>query len=378
MKKVVLFVFTILLIGILNFTYVSAYDDNYSKDIITVDDFDLSRSNDVLRKNGYGEISIKNIMHSIMNGNVSDTLWDVAQIIYGKTVGDVNVVKKTIINLVLIIILSAFFTNFASVFSKDNVSETGFFIYYLLAITIMVALFENFCVVTIDFIKLLMEFMCGIVPAYFLSVSIVGQASAAGFYQLVLVIIAVTEFIFLNIAIPLIKVYVAISLVNNISREDFLSKAAEVIRNIIVFINKFMLATVTGINIIQGLILPAVDGVKNTTIRKFMGALPVIGDGTDAMTGIMLGSVNLIKNTIGGLTIIIILVICIVPFIKIQLYSFGIQIAMAAIQPVADKRIIDSLSCMCKGTKLLARLIVSAAILFVISIAIICMVTGKG
>lgn len=85
----------------------------------------------------------------------------------------------------------------------------------------MVTLFENFCLITIDFVKLLMEFLYGIVPAYFLSVAIVGQTSAVGFYQLVLVIIAVTEFIFLNIVIPLIKIYVAISLVNNISREDF-------------------------------------------------------------------------------------------------------------------------------------------------------------
>ncbi|WP_299120423.1 stage III sporulation protein AE [uncultured Eubacterium sp.] len=377
MKRVFIVVFVILLIGILNYTYVKADTKDELSGGISVEDFDLSEGSNVLRRNGYDEINIKEIMHGIMNGNISDTFSYVGKIIYNRTIGDVNLVKKSIINLVLIIILSAFFTNFARVFSKDNVSETGFFICYLLAITIMVTLFENFCLITIDFVKLLMEFLYGIVPAYFLSVAIVGQASAVGFYQLVLVIIAVTEFIFLNIVIPLIKIYVAISLVNNISREDFLSKAADVIKNVIGFINKFMLATVTGINIIQGLILPAVDGVKNTTIRKFMGALPVIGDGTEAMTGIMLGSVNLIKNTIGGLTIIIILVICVIPFIKIQLYSLGVQIAMAVVQPIADKRIIDSLSCICDGTKLLARLIISAAILFIISIAIICMVTGK-
>ena len=377
MKRVFIVVFVILLIGILNYTYVKADTKDELSGGISVEDFDLSEGSNVLRRNGYDEINIKEIMHGIMNGNISDTFSYVGKIIYNRTIGDVNLVKKSIINLVLIIILSAFFTNFARVFSKDNVSETGFFICYLLAITIMVTLFENFCLITIDFVKLLMEFLYGIVPAYFLSVAIVGQASAVGFYQLVLVIIAVTEFIFLNIVIPLIKIYVAISLVNNISREDFLSKAADVIKNVIGFINKFMLATVTGINIIQGLILPAVDGVKNTTIRKFMGALPVIGDGTEAMTGIMLGSVNLIKNTIGGLTIIIILVICVIPFIKIQLYSLGVQIAMAVVQPIADKRIIDSLSCICDGTKLLVRLIISAAVLFIISIAIICMVTGK-
>lgn len=154
MKRVFIVVFVILLIGILNYTYVKADTKDELSGGISVEDFDLSEGSNVLRRNGYDEINIKEIMHGIMNGNISDTFSYVGKIIYNRTIGDVNLVKKSIINLVLIIILSAFFTNFARVFSKDNVSETGFFICYLLAITIMVTLFENFCLITIDFVKL--------------------------------------------------------------------------------------------------------------------------------------------------------------------------------------------------------------------------------
>lgn len=347
-----------------------------AEDVVTIDDFDLTESNEVLRNGGYDDFDYKKTIDNIMTGNIKEVIGQITQGIYDRTIGNTVLIEKAIINLLLIIILSAFFTNFANVFSQDNVSDTGFYICYLVVITIMLTLFESFCIITADFVKLLLEFMGGLIPAYFLSIAIIGQASAAGFYQLTLVIIGVSQFVFLKMVIPLIKIYIAISLVNNISREDLLSRTADTINNIVKFINKTMVGLVTGLNIIQGLILPAVDGAKNTTIRKFIGALPVVGDGTDAVTGIVLGSVNLIKNTIGTFGIVIIIFICLVPFIKIQLYSLSLQVIMAVVQPVADSRIINSLGSMCNGIKLLARVIISTALLFIISIAIICMTTG--
>ena len=65
------------------------------------------------------------------------------------------------------------------------------------------------------------------------------------------------------------------------------------------------------------------------------------------------------------------------PFIKIQLYSVSLQIAQAIVQPVADKRILSSISCVVQGIKMLVKVITGAAVLFIISIAIICIVTGK-
>ena len=350
---------------------------NENEEYISMEDFDLGESTKALEKNGYKDLNIKNMLDEIMEGNVLDVIKQCGSVIYDKTIGDISTVEKLLGNLLLIVILSAFFTNFTNVFSNDSISSTGFYICYLLVITLLLTLFESFCLIASDFVKLLLEFMCGIIPAYFISVAITGQVSAAVFYQLTLVIIGVVEFIFLRILIPLIKIFVAISLVNNISKEDFLSKTTDIIKNLVGFINKTVIGVVAGLNIIQALILPVVDGAKNTTIRKMVGALPVVGDGTDAVTGIVLGSVNLIKNTIGGFSIIIIVLICAVPFIKIQLYSVSLQIAQAIVQPVADKRILSSISCVVQGIKMLVKVITGAAVLFIISIAIICIVTGK-
>ena len=347
-----------------------------SEEIITIDDFDLEDSGKILKTQGYDNIDYKYILKKLRDGDLLLVLKEIGRTAYEKTIGDVSLIEKTLVNLLLITIIASFFTNFANVFSKNGISDTGFYICYMVTVAIMVTMFEEFSIIAAQLVKLLLKFVGGMIPAYFLSVAIVGQAAAAGFYQLTLVIIEVCQFVFLKITLPAIKIYMAISLVNNISREDFLSGTTHVIENFINFVNKTMVGIVTGLNIIQGLILPSVDMAKNTTIKKFIGTLPVIGDGADAVTGMLLGSANLIKNCIGTFGIIMIILICFVPYMKLQIYSASIQIFTAIIQPVADRRIIESLNCLCNGIRLLIRVVISSGFLFVISIAIICMTTN--
>ena len=61
MKRVFIVVFVILLIGILNYTYVKADTKDELSGGISVEDFDLSEGSNVLRRNGYDEINIKEI-----------------------------------------------------------------------------------------------------------------------------------------------------------------------------------------------------------------------------------------------------------------------------------------------------------------------------
>lgn len=217
-----------------------------------------------------------------------------------------------------------------------------------------------------------------LLPTYFLSVGIIGQVSAAGFYQVTLFIITAIDWVFLKVVIVMVKIYLVINLVNNISKEDFLSKSANLVKDFISFINKSMIGLITGINVIQGMILPHVDNAKNTTIRKMAGAIPVIGDGTSAAADILISSAKLIKNSIGTFAIIAIIIICVIPIIKLLLYSISFQVTNAVLQPIADKRITECIATMCESIKILIRIAITVTCLFIITIAIICLSTNLG
>ncbi len=349
---------------------------NVQADVISIDDFEIWESIEVLKTEDYGNINYETIVDYLSKGEISKAIKYVSKVIYQNTIGNVVLVEKTIINLVIIILVSAFFTNFANVFSRDNISDTGFYICYLIIITFMVSLFEFFVEIASQYITVLLQFVSAILPGYFLSVAIFNQVTAIGFYEVIIVVIAVTQFLFLNIVLPLIKIYLAISLVNNISQEDLLSKTSLLISRLINTLNKGLLGLVTGINLVQSLILPSVDFTKNTTIKKLVGTLPVIGDGTEAVTNVLMGSANLIKNTIGVFAIVVIFIVCAIPYIKILLYSVTIQLATAVVQPIADSRITQSLGCFSTSMRMLLKVIVYNGLLFVISMAIVCVFTN--
>ena len=349
-----------------------------AEEILSIDDFDFRDSSQVLMKNGYEEINTKKILKELISGNIGQVITDSLHFIKNKTLGDFIFVEKMLLNLMIIIIISAFFTNFASVFSKENISGTAFYICYLAVISVVITTFENICVTATDFLHLLVNYITALVPTFFVSVALVGQASASGFYHIIIIAIGLSQYIFLFLMIPLVKIYLAIGLVNHISKEDLLSKMCDLIKRIVNFGNKLLIGASTGLNVVQGLILPSIDIAKNTTIRKIIGTLPIVGDGIDSYSGILIGSVKLIKNTIGGFAIIVIIILCLVPYIKMQIYQILFQILAAVIQPVADGRLISGLQTVSESIGLLLKIILGNALLFVISIAVICMATSGG
>lgn len=346
------------------------------KELITEDDFDFNESMNLLNEKGFDDIKPKEIIGELLQGNVKEVLRKIYEIIKGRTIDDFFYVKKLMINLMLIMLISSFFSNFINVFENTSVSDTAFYICYISAISVIATIFDFLTQMTMDFFNLMIAYISAALPTYFITVSLSGQASAMGFYQVILVAIGVIQYLFLKLFLPLIKIYLSIGLVNNISREDLLSKMCGLIKKAIVKGNRFFVRTITGINVLQAMILPAIDLSKNTMTYKVMNTIPGVGNSLGAYSGVLLGSINLIKNTMGGFIIVVILVICGVPYIKMKIYHILIQLLTALIQPVADKRMLSGIQVAADSIGMMAELIAGVAILFIVSIVIICISTN--
>ncbi|MCR5736751.1 MAG: stage III sporulation protein AE [Eubacterium sp.] len=346
------------------------------EELLTVEDLNFTESSRVLRDNGLKEIDSKEIMKELIEGDVGEVLMELVNLIRKKTIGDVSYVKKLILNLFILLIVSAFFTNFLHVFGNDSVSDTAFYICYISVISVLVTLFDFVSGMAGEFLRVSVNYISAVIPVYFVTVSITGQASALGFYQVILVVIGIIQFLFLHVFLPLVKIYLALGLVNNLSKEDLLSKMCGLLKKIIVKGNRFLIGLVTGIHLLQAMILPALDESKNTLTYKIMNSIPGVGSGIDSYTGIVFGSVRLIKNTMGGTIMIVIVLICGIPFVKMKLYHFSIQLLAASMQPVADQRMISGIQIAGDSIEMIASMIAGVSILFLVSIVIICISTN--
>lgn len=280
--------------------------------------------------------------------------------------------KKTVIHILMIAIIAAVFTNFSNVFQNRQIGEISFYVLYLLLITICLSTFQ----ILIDGVGVHLErltsFMRVLGPLYFLAVAIsTGSGTSVIFYNLLLFLIYIVELLILNFLLPLLHIYMVIRVLNNLSTEEYLSKFAELIEFIVTWTLKTLLAAIIGLNVIQGLISPALDSLKRGMLTKSVEAIPAIGDALGGTAEIVLGTAVLVKNGIGVTGAIICIVLCVIPLLQMFVMVFLYKLTSAFIQPISDKRIVGCVSGMGEGCQILLRVIFTTGMLFLLTIAIV-------
>ena len=285
--------------------------------------------------------------------------------------------RKGLIQILLIAIIASLFTNLSGVLRNNQIAEIGFYVLYMLLVSISLHTFQTVMDSASVGIEKLLMFMRALGPVYFLAVALTsGSGTSIIFYQLILFFIYMIELLVLNFLIPLLHIYMVVKILDHISSESYLSKLAELIESGISWISKTLLAAVIGLNLIQGLIAPAVDSLRRGILQKGVEALPVIGDAIGGTAEVVLGTAVLMKNGIGVAGAIICMVICVVPILQIFGITFLYKVAAALIQPVSDSRIVGCVSAVGDGSRLLLKLVCMTGLLFLITIAIVAATTS--
>lgn len=280
--------------------------------------------------------------------------------------------------LIFIGLIAAIFTNLSMAFKNNQVSETGFYITYLLLFGILIGSFISASTLAAAALSAVLDFMKALVPAYFLSVGFTtGTGTSMVFYEAALMLITLVDLLLIKFVIPLINIYLLIMLVNNLSKEDMLSKLASLLLTIINWLLKSLLAAVIGFHTIQGLIIPVVDRLKRSVFLKASEAIPGIGNALGSVTETVLGAGVLLKNAIGVAGLVIIIVICSVPLIKLLIITLIYKCGGAALQPISDKRILDCIGASAKSAGMLLQTVFVGAVLFLLTITIVAATTGN-
>lgn len=326
---------------------------------------------------GETEVHFTDLMQSLMSGDFSGLVQQVGELLRQGAVSGLSSNGKALRQVILTALFGALLSRFSEAFSKNGTGETGFYVTYLLLTSLLLGAFLSTKELGEELIRHMLQFMQVLIPVFFVAVAYAGgSVTALAFYQMVLLVIAAVQWLFLAILLPLIQVYVCLQLVNSLSREDFLSKAAELLETILEWSMRTLLGVVIGIHMIQGLVLPMVDSVKSAALRRAVSAIPWVGKGGEAVAQVLLGSGALIKNAIGMAALVILVLICIIPVVKLGLIALLYQAAAAMLQPAADARLVESILAVSSGTRLVMRLVIHTLVLFMLTLAIICAVSN--
>lgn len=338
-----------------------------------MDELEFEDIEDMMSEIFPGErIGFRDILEIFMTGDFSRGIQVLGKGITEKIFSILAENKEAMLHILVIALIAAVFANFSHVFAAGQAADMGFFVLYLLLITLLLQTFEIMIDSVTSSLQLLTEFMKVLCPVYLMASAVVtGSGTSVVFYNLLLFLIYLVQNIVCCFVIPLIHVYLMIRLMNEISPEPYLDRFADLAGTVIAWILKTMLVGIVGINLIQGLISPVLDQVKRSSIQKGLEAIPGIGNTIGGVTEIVLSAVTLIRNGIGVAGAVVCVAICLVPLIQIAVMTLLYKLASALLEPVSDGRITACIAGAGDAAVLLLKTVYTSAVLFLITIVIV-------
>ncbi len=322
---------------------------------------------------------LEDMFTQILSGDILGGIFNAIKTAIGDIAAEINSIREIFVWIVVLGIVAALIAHFIEIFDNHQIADIGFYFTYLLMTVILMKSFLSAAAVASTTIQNIVSFIQAFVPAYFLSVGVAtGSMTAITGYQLIILIIYMVEHVLLTFILPLIYSYVLLSLINGLWIEERLVLLIEGMEKAISFLLKVSLGLVTGASVFQSMITPAIDSVKATTLQKTIAAIPGVGDVADGVVEVVLGSAVVIKNSIGLVMLILLIMIAVVPLIKILVIACLLKLAAAFLGVISDKRITTCTDKVGNGSQLLFKAVGTSLLLFMITISVAAYTTNRG
>ena len=284
---------------------------------------------------------------------------------------EIETSRKLLVEVVLLAVVFSILKNFAGGFSSSYVSDLCFLLVYCVLAVMLLQSFMSFREIAAKALTDSIEFMKALIPTFCITmVFSAGSSSAAGFYQIAFLVIYLIEWMFLNLLIPMIHIYVLLELFNHFFEDEKFDNLTELLKGAVCWGMKAASVVVFGLNVVQGLLGPAKDHLLNGTVGKAASMIPGVGNAINGVTELLLASGIMIKNCVGIGALMILVVIAIIPMLKIGCMALFYKIAAAITEPVTDKRIAGCLKGMAEGGILYLKLMGYGVALFFLTIAL--------
>ncbi len=315
---------------------------------------------------------LKESIRKMMRGELPVNMENIKQVIRQAFAAEVQSQKEIFVQILVLAAAASVFAIFLRIFENSQISDIAFYMIYLLLFVLLMKAFGNLSRLTEENLGQILQFMRLLLPVYLVVSSLAaGSVTAIGFYELTLLFLTAAQMLLVYVVLPGIRFYVLFLLLNYISREAYLTKLADLIKTVLAWILKTLLAFVIGIQTIQSLLLPVIDTLKNSLWSKAVNLVPVLGNTLNAVTETVLGTAVLLKNAVGAVGMIAIVLICLIPVIRLAVSMFLYKAAAAVIQPVSDRRITECVSAVGEGTALLLKTVSVTAVMFLITLVLV-------
>ena len=284
---------------------------------------------------------------------------------------EVKTVLSMCIIIVVIGIICSLIKNLQSAFSSESISEIAFYACYALMIIVLTRTFIISLDLAKDIITQISGFMSKLLPILVVMLGVAGGfTESATMDPIVLGTTIIIPKIYLNIILPLILITFVLQFTNNISTEPKISNLCSLVKSSVLWIQGLILTVYIGLLTVRGITASTIDAVTLKTAKFTIdNFIPIVGKTFSDAIASVAGYSLIIKNAIGSVGLLVLILIILYPIIKIFLSSIILKISSSLLEPIADKRITKAVFSAGDALVLILSSVLCVSLMFFVLIA---------
>ena len=189
------------------------------------------------------------------------------------------------------------------------------------------------------------------------------------FYKLLLGFLCLIEGIVAASLTTVVEGYVMLGVVESVWGEERFKGLMDLIKKGLQWILKMMIVVMSGSSILQVIITPVVDKTNNAVLQKTAGAIPGIGDVIESVSSVTLASAIAVKNSLGVLILVALILLIAVPVIKSFMILIIIRVSGALGSICGEKQMMKCVEYISEAGFMLLRILITVTTLFFVTIA---------
>ena len=279
-----------------------------------------------------------------------------------------------IVAIILVLaLLSSILKSLENSFSSGNISNITNYIIFITMVSFVLVGFKdvlNICYETIDstinIMKIIMPILTTflVLTGFSITSTILNPVFLGG--------VTAINVIFKKIIFTSLTLAFSVLIINNLSKSIKLKKLASFIKNINIITIGAVFTIYLGIVSVQGMYVNSLDRFSVKTAKFALGNfIPVVGGFVSDSVDILISSSQLIKNVFGGIGLVILVGICIIPIIKVLSVIVVYKIAAVVVEPVGEDNMSTFLNDVAGLMMIMMACLIAVMIMFFVTISII-------
>ena len=281
--------------------------------------------------------------------------------------------------ILVIIVIHSILKSISDGLENQGISKVIFYVEYILIVTLIMANFADIIKMAVGAISSLVDITNLLIPILITLMITTGSIVSAGVVQPVLLFaVSFIGNIINSLVVPILMISTVLSIISNISDKVQIGKLSKFFKSSVVWTLGVLLTVFVSILSLEGSLSSSVDGITAKTVKAATSTvIPVVGKVLGDSVDTVLGCAGILKNACGVLGVIIIIAICAMPIIKLSILTAVYKLAGAAVEPIADEKIVKLLEQMGDTFKILLAILFSVSTLLIIGITIVIKISNS-